>query len=914
MAETADSVAVELEGRFDKFKAASKGAADSFDNDVERIKKGAGVAENAVVQANEKMYNAFGNTGARSRQLGIQIGQLGSSLASGMNPMVVLSQQASDFAYVLGGTGGVAGRVATFFSGPWGAALLAASLVVGILTQKLLAHKDTEETVEKALEKRRKQTELNRLTDEAWGRTIDGLIEKNMKLAEELRKRLTVQNAVDRQALAGQQANVDNAFTAEQKAYASGDPAAIAKASRLYSIEVAKMRDLQLLVGQQIAAGMVDMNTRAQQFGETLGQVVQTIMGYHPELLQFSADLQGATAAVSLAATHAGAAGLNFDSTTRQTDALNKQLLHGKINVTTYTTEIRKLAAALEAAAEAAKKAGGEVTVGFQRPVTGGTITGNVGEQRPGHVHQGVDIAVPVGTQVRAAAPGTVTIETGTLPGFGNVVVIDHGHGVISRYAHLSRIGVTPGTIVEAGQPIGLSGGARGAPGAGNSQGPHLHYEVRQGGKAVNPFGSFAIDQMASEQKAAEIQAKLQREADAAAMREQAFNAELAQLEKGILGATRDRLASVTVQVTQQHQDVEIERDNSETAYRSALTAHRIDETQFKLLVEKNNQLATAKHERITTEAARQQVDVSMQLNAQYQQFQIDELHHEQAMAKTAGERRDVALRLLTAEQALERISLQRILDTTAAGSAEHQIAQMKMDELNRARQRKTEEINNDPSNLSPGQEYAKSLNQTAGQIDEAMERITVGGLEKLNDELTSAIMGTESLGEAFDNVANQIIAALIKIAIQQAIIRPLADLLFGAGAGGAGGSGGGLVPMGSTGGGWLGQLGAFLGQIFTHRAGGGPVTAGGAYWVGENGPEPFFPSTSGTVMPNQDAARMLGGGSAAQPISVALTVNAPGATAETVAMIRRELAAAAPTLVAAAQRATVNTLSRTRT
>src|SRR4051812_13870227 len=110
MAQTADTVAVEVEARLNT--ASAKVAEAQFDQSMNRIAASAGKAENAVVQSSEKMYNSFGNANARTRQLGIQIGQLGSSLGSGMNPMVVLSQQASDFAYVLGGTAGVAGRVA----------------------------------------------------------------------------------------------------------------------------------------------------------------------------------------------------------------------------------------------------------------------------------------------------------------------------------------------------------------------------------------------------------------------------------------------------------------------------------------------------------------------------------------------------------------------------------------------------------------------------------------------------------------------------------------------------------------------------------------------------------------------------------------------------------------------------------
>lgn len=912
MAETADSVAIELEGRFGQFKAASHDAANSFDSDVGRIIKGAGAAENAVTGASDKMYNAFGNAGARSRQLGIQIGQLGSSLGSGINPMVVLSQQASDFAYVLGGTGGVAGRVATFFSGPWGAALLAASLTAGVLISKLQEHNKTQEDVYQKLLKTKEQTALNEAADAQWARTIGGVVEANDKLVKSLRERLNFQRLTDQQQLAGQQARVNAAIGEETKAYESGDPKRIAEAAKLVSQETARLRDLTFVAARDTGAAMTDLNARATQWKETQTAIVETIIGYHPELQRYAGQLQGSVEDLGKATSAAAGAKVNFDGVTAESDKLNKQLLGGSITVDTYTKKMHQLAATLTATAEAAKKAnsgsGGTGQLGsFIMPVQG-QITSGFGARTPptkgaSSFHPAIDIAAPSGTNVGAAAAGTV-ITAGRLGGLGNVVIVDHGGGTITEYGHLSTILAKRGDAVTQGQTIGQVGST------GISTGPHLDYRMKIAGKYVDPrlHSTAPIDEVASAQKASEAAERQQREADAAAAREQQFNAELAGLEKQLLGATRDRLASSDQQFEWAQQDVEAERANAETAYRSALTGHRIDETQFALLKAKNDQLADAKLERLTTEHARQQADTSMQLNAQAEQFQIEDLQHEASMARTGNERREVALRLLTAEQALERIQLQRILDSTAAGTAEHELAQLRMNELDRARQRKTESINNDPNNLSPGQAYRQQLQQTAGQIDEAMDKITVDGLQGLNDELAKAIMGTESLGEVFDNVSNQIIAALVKIALQQLVIKPIADLLFGPGTF----SGGGQAAGG--GGGFLASVGTFLAGLFTPRASGGPVTAGGAYWVGENGPEPFIPTASGTIVPNQEVARLAaaGGGGAAPNIS--LVVNAPGATAETVAMIRRELMAAAPTLVAAAQRVTIGGMTRTRT
>ncbi len=100
--------------------------------------------------------------------------------------------------------------------------------------------------------------------------------------------------------------------------------------------------------------------------------------------------------------------------------------------------------------------------------------------------HRGVDYPVPVGTPVTASLPGVIRWRDDP-DGYGRYAVIDHGGGLETRYAHLSAASIADGTRVEQGQVIGLSGGARGSAGAGNSQGPHVHYEVRRNGQAVDP-------------------------------------------------------------------------------------------------------------------------------------------------------------------------------------------------------------------------------------------------------------------------------------------------------------------------------------------------------------------------------------------------------------------------------------------
>ncbi|SMQ17990.1 Murein DD-endopeptidase MepM and murein hydrolase activator NlpD, contain LysM domain [Streptomyces sp. Ag82_O1-12] len=104
------------------------------------------------------------------------------------------------------------------------------------------------------------------------------------------------------------------------------------------------------------------------------------------------------------------------------------------------------------------------------------------------HKHSGQDFAVPSGTQVVAAHGGTVVKAggngAGDGPAYGNAIVIKHGNGTYSQYAHLSKVTVHVGQIVKTGQEIAKSGNT------GNSSGPHLHFEIRTTpnyGSAVDP-------------------------------------------------------------------------------------------------------------------------------------------------------------------------------------------------------------------------------------------------------------------------------------------------------------------------------------------------------------------------------------------------------------------------------------------
>jgi murein DD-endopeptidase MepM/ murein hydrolase activator NlpD len=139
------------------------------------------------------------------------------------------------------------------------------------------------------------------------------------------------------------------------------------------------------------------------------------------------------------------------------------------------------LAAKIQAAQAASGTGGGSPSAqGLIWPVLG-PVTSPFGS-RWGRMHEGIDIGVPSGTPIRAAAAGTV-IHAGWLGGYGNLVVLDHGNGLSTAYAHQSSVASGYGQSVAQGQVIGYVGST------GHSTGPHLHFEVRVNGVPVDPLG-----------------------------------------------------------------------------------------------------------------------------------------------------------------------------------------------------------------------------------------------------------------------------------------------------------------------------------------------------------------------------------------------------------------------------------------
>ncbi len=114
-------------------------------------------------------------------------------------------------------------------------------------------------------------------------------------------------------------------------------------------------------------------------------------------------------------------------------------------------------------------------------PLGKGVLSSGFGK-RSGRLHKGIDIAVKPGTPIQAAAGGTVIYSDNKQSGYGNLVILRHDNGWVTVYAHNKRNLVDEGDVVRQGAPIAEVGNT------GRSTGPHLHFELRIDGKAVDPM------------------------------------------------------------------------------------------------------------------------------------------------------------------------------------------------------------------------------------------------------------------------------------------------------------------------------------------------------------------------------------------------------------------------------------------
>ncbi|MFC3218423.1 M23 family metallopeptidase [Tianweitania populi] len=174
-------------------------------------------------------------------------------------------------------------------------------------------------------------------------------------------------------------------------------------------------------------------------------------------------------------------AGLEIDVDYGKADVGGPLVVLDKSQV--FDARVRELDAALRMLDTVKGQARG---LPISNPAPGRPVSSSFGVRRDpiigtAALHSGMDFRAGIGTAIRATASGTV-VSAGWAGGYGRMVEVDHGKGFTTRYAHMSEILVAPGDKIERGAIVGKTGSS------GRSTGPHLHYEVRKNGTALDPL------------------------------------------------------------------------------------------------------------------------------------------------------------------------------------------------------------------------------------------------------------------------------------------------------------------------------------------------------------------------------------------------------------------------------------------
>lgn len=377
------------------------------------------------------------------------------------------------------------------------------------------------------------------------------------------------------------------------------------------------------------------------------------------------------------------------------------------------------------------------------------------------------------------------------------------------------------------------------------------------------------------------------------------FAREIEQYTQQILSARQSIATSAA-------EEADLARRSLEVSRRAALAEleanTEYDTARKAQLREYIERLAAVEEETIAVrEASRAESERAEVARAEYDVAR-EALQSAADMAETQAERREIALELIEIGARQRRAELEGLLATQGLTEARRRATQIELDALDASTNLEQNRARRDTEN--PLERLSRESNLTADQMNEAFQSIQADGLTALSDGITDVIMQTRSLGDVFKSVANQIIADLIRIAVQKAVVGALGNAL------------GGLFGGGDV----LSSVKAG-GKTVGGRAGGGPVRAGQLYRVNEGQQEFFRPATDGRVVPlsQQAQAARPAASASAGPTIVQLAV-APGEMFVPIVegisgnVSVRTVQAAAPGLVRAATIETTRRAGRPRT
>lgn len=885
MAENADSVVVELIAQTDQFDAAARSSATNFSKSMSDIQSAGAGAEKGVSQFSSALKeNRLEMNNSRVGMMEFQHIARGVSdqLAAGAPLTQVLGQHMAMLGEAVALSGGAFGKLGAFLGGPWGIALtLATTLAVGLIS-KHREQADSLDDVYDKLVKHKEQTALSAQAEDIWSHSLDGLIERETKLTEQLGKRLQTQTDVNRATMLSAQEDFAAASAAAAKIEA--DPKSTAKqlddAEKAITKASIALHDAQVLAGQDAGAAAASISESAKVWADKQLSIIHAIQGTHPELAEgpVAEGMSAAYNQLKNAIDSAASANVNFNDTVTQTNTLNSELQSGTITVATYDQSIRSLAKSLNDMVASAKNAPKAIE-DFKKAVIGAE---GAGPNKAGSPAAGIGQFMP-GTWEHYYAkaygnPGNLsTTQIDALRDKSSVAagVIDAAANDYAEKLKAAGVQVTAASLYAFHM---LSAGTNGqvairllkAPDDASARSIVGSRVVAQNGNIFTGTVGQAKAALAKRigdssgavsSGAAAIQAQIEQTAKAQAASDKQFQQESDQLDAKILSARAQQLAGYDTQADLAEQKVRADqktlddkiKEDAKAKVAAGLDALTVG-VQAAILHSKNKEAADAEVAAIEHDKYVKSLQQAGEAVDQEYRFRVETLQGAEQNATSQAQRRELDLAIIDIQFQQKEADLKRLQMTIEsnkdfATSADLQ-AQDKLvkDQLGQLPAQKGAAIQGALNNtMDPLESWLHSIPHDADAVTEALQGIAVNGFDTIASSIAGVVTGTETLGQAFGNIAKSIINDLVQMTVKMLIFRALSSVLGGGSS--LGGIGGLLTNSSgaSVSSGYLGLDG--------FRAGGGPVSQGGAYVVGEHGPELFVPGQSGTIVPNNASA-----------------------------------------------------------
>lgn len=776
---------------------------------VEADKEAAALREQAVVLGSvERQLGSLAGAQQRGRvisgqakagyqQLSYQLGDISMQYSLGTSASIIFAQQSGQVIQALQMIGGEGNKVLSILGGGWGIALSSALVVATPFVAKLFEGADAAGKEADRLKENAEKATIAADAKKAFEMTEAGAIDSVRAMTEEIEKQNeALRTNAERMNIRAKQ-NLQNLASSRndllEELAAARDEVRLTNSAAGVALAGEGASEAQRAAREAVTA----LEARLAQLDTKIAQANAAMLESRADLADEAAQrANDEVAAINYR--YEGAEGLIEQ-------AKRRAVAEGTVNAV-LTKQLTTLREQQKAEVEAAQKrqqgARSSTTAAplttFLAPVSG-PVSGRFKEQRSGHQHAGIDYAVPVGTPVRAPAAGTID-AAGAKQGYGNAIYINFGGGTTARFGHLSKFNVKPGDRVEAGDIIGYSGGEPGTAGAGRSTGAHLHYEVRRGGKAVDPrTGKFPTDaggvgDSAARREQADARRK-EAEENRRTQNADAYASLLSQAQEARYRIERSRVESADEAADLDVAAVERQRADLDRAVQKGVSLDRWTQAEADAV-----KLITAQNAAAEIAGIRaRQVAASIVKRAELERDTLEDqatllrLHGD--LASTAADRRAIARQLLKIEQDQVEVALRAQIanerDPERKAGLQRRLAQTPSEYALRGEALERQ-------NADPLQAYGQRLVDATSDMDEALKGIAASGFGALEDASSraaaNAVTDLLKIRGVAGEVVNGVIQDLIRLAIQKAIVSAVGTSFFGL-------KDGGLVPAFADGG-----------------------------------------------------------------------------------------------------------------